>query len=230
MTAPQPEGPGAAEVRALLRAHYRAATDARPGIPCEPDPADITAAEDRARGAVVNCRGWGCNRDECTTCAAIRDYYERLDGEPDTVPSLRREIARVTTELAQRAADAAELSRQIGGLIAELDRQARLREQAVQDWAGCRERLAEVEAERDEARANPPPADWKDAELDLVLAALVREERDQLRAQRADALALADEAEQRAHELVGIFSGMKGADVPAWVGRLRRAMGVTDAS
>lgn len=104
------------ELAELRATHSAALADPRPGIPCEPDPADITATEDRARGAVVNCRGWGCNRDECTTCAAIRDYYERLDGESETVPSLRREIARVTTELdrcRKRLADLAdELVRQ----------------------------------------------------------------------------------------------------------------------
>lgn len=33
-----------------------------------------------------------------------------------------------------------------------------------------------------------------------------------------------DQAEKRAHEMVGIFSGKKGAEVPAWVSRVRRAL------
>lgn len=36
--------------------------------------------------------------------------------------------------------------------------------------------------------------------------------------------AVCDGAEKRAHDMVGIFSGKKGAEVPAWVGRVRRAL------
>lgn len=69
---------------------------------------------------------------------------------------------------------------------------------------------------------------------DRELAALrevddLRAEVEILRAGIARVRALCDGAEKRAHEMVGMFSGKKGAEVPRWVDHVRCALGTEEA-
>jgi hypothetical protein len=113
----------------------------------------------------IDCRGQGrdCGRDDCATCTVIRDHYERRDG----------------------GTTASTADRHDAGL-------QRLRELHVAEREAQQSWLARVTAERDEALK-----DLADAQ---AMAEVFRrkldedtDQRDELRAQRAAVLNLADQ-------------------------------------
>lgn len=115
------------------------------------------------------------------------------------------------------AADELRIAReQYSSTLAELERVLDSREQVYRERdEACTQRTAaqgELHRRNVEAKSATIRAAGLADDLAAAQAAIQR-----VRAE-------CDGAEKRAHDMVGIFSGKKGAEVPAWVGKIRRAL------
>lgn len=152
----------------------------------------------------------------------------RSGGRVVTAPTLDRAVAQLRYWVSSKTVRG--ITKNDGSLLlAEYDRRA--------------ERITNLETGLPEVTAEPTddemtPEQWvrhlaqgwggKGGEKIAVLLAEFHwrgQEIKRLEVQRTAVLDLADEVERRASELIGVFSGKKGADVPHWVTRVRAALG-----